>query len=83
MAPLAVDPRSTAAACPCACCPSGGGTGIIPRACRAGNDPTGSWTGMAPLGRYGEWVVVAVAEAGVVEATNVATVEIPVEGSTA
>lgn len=58
MAPLAVDPRRTAAGWGW---PSGGsdaaGTGTIPRAWSAGKDATGSCTGMAPLGKYGEYVV--------------------------
>ena len=48
--PFEVDPRRTAGGCG----PSFGsdptGTGIMPSACRAGSDATGSCTGMAPLG---------------------------------
>lgn len=56
--PFAVEPRKTAGGCGC---PSGGreatGTGIMPNAWRAGNDATGSWTGIAPLDWYGAYVV--------------------------
>ncbi len=74
---MAVDPRRTAAGCGC---PSGGseaaGTGTIPRACNAGKEATGNCTGMAPLGKYGEYVVGAT-EVGVAE--NVATVGVGAE----
>jgi len=53
--PFAVEPLRTAGGCGW---PSGGravaGTGIIPSEWRAGNDATGSWTGMAAPDWYGE-----------------------------